>query len=288
MTTEIDIRIVEVGPRDGLQNEKSILSTEAKLKYIKLLSETGLSVIEITSFVNASSIVQMADAKILFPKVLEIIKDKSISLPCLVPNMKGYENAKKAGVREISLFTATSSEFTKKNINCSVDESFEKMKSVAKAALVDGMKIRGYISTAFGCPYVGEMNVETLITVSKRFFDLGVYEISIGDTIGQATPKLVDSFLMQMRNELPFEKIAMHFHDTNGRALDNIEISLNHGIKVFDASSGGLGGCPYAEGATGNISTEKVVKLLNSKKLRSGVDLSKLEKASTFILSKIG
>lgn len=281
------INIVEVGPRDGLQNEKAILSLEDKVEYIRLLSETGLNCIEATSFVRKDRIPQMADAKKLFETVKSFDNFEQISYPCLVPNMIGYENAKTAGVQEISLFSATSDSFTKKNINCTVDESFERMKLVAEQANKDSKKIRGYISTAFGCPYDGVMSKEALIKVAKNFIDLGVYEISIGDTIGVATPKQVHEYLSALTKEIPLDKIALHFHDTRGMALANILTSLEVGIKVFDASSGGLGGCPYAKGATGNVATEDVHYLCESLGLKTGLDLEKLLNASKFILGKV-
>lgn len=281
------IRLVEVGPRDGLQNEKNIIPTEDKFKYISLLSESGLKTIEVTSFVKAPAIPQMTDSVELYSRVKNELSGNGITYPCLVPNMKGYETAKINGVKEIALFTATSDSFTKKNINASVDESFERMSSVAQEAQKDGIRIRGYVSTAFGCPYEGEMSVQKLISVTKRLFDLGVYEVSVGDTIGVAKPQQVRSFLRAMKNEFPLGKLAMHFHDTRGMALTNIYVSLEEGITTFDSSSGGLGGCPYAKGATGNVATEDVWYLLHSQGLETGVDIQKLSEASKFILDKL-
>lgn len=281
------IRIVEVGPRDGLQNEKTILSTEDKFEFIKALSETGLKSIEVTSFVKAPAIPQMADAVELFTQVRDNLSGKGISFPCLVPNLKGYETARDLGVKEIALFTATSDSFTKKNINVSIDESFEKMALVANEANKDRVMIRGYVSTAFGCPYEGTMDVKKLISVTKRLFDLGVYEVSVGDTIGVATPLQVRSFIRALKNEFPIGKLAMHFHDTRGMALSNIMVSVEEGITTFDSSAGGLGGCPYAKGATGNVATEDVWYLLNSLGLETGIDIEKLANASKFILNKI-
>lgn len=281
------IRIVEVGPRDGLQNEKSIIPTEDKFKFISLLSESGLKTIEVTSFVKAPAIPQMTDAVELYGKVKSELSNRGISYPCLVPNMKGYETAKKSGVKEIAIFTATSDSFTKKNINATVDESFERMKEVTEAARKDGIQIRGYVSTAFGCPYEGTMPVTKLIDVTKRLFELGVYEVSIGDTIGVAQPKQVRSYLRSIKNEFPVGKLAMHLHDTRGMALTNIYVSLEEGITTFDSSAGGLGGCPYAKGATGNVATEDVWYLLQSEGLDTGIDIQKLAEASRFILEKI-
>lgn len=279
------IRIVEVGPRDGLQNEKSIIPTEDKLKFIKLLAESGLKSVEVTSFVKAPAIPQMADAVELFTKVKEEVH--GVALPCLVPNLKGYETAKSLGVKEIAIFTATSDSFTKKNINASIDESFERMKEVTDLAKKDGILVRGYVSTAFGCPYEGTMPVNKLVDVTKRLFELGVYEVSVGDTIGVATPGQVRAYLRELKNEFSLGKLAMHFHDTRGMASTNIYVSLEEGITTFDSSAGGLGGCPYAKGATGNVATEDVWYLLHSQGLDTGIDIAKLSQASKFILEKL-
>jgi len=281
------IRIVEVGPRDGLQNEKSILATEDKFQFISALSDAGLKSIEVTSFVKAPAIPQMADAVELFTKVHNELGGKGVSFPCLVPNMKGYETAKSLGVKEIAIFTATSDSFTKKNINATVDESFERMKEVCEAAKNDKVMIRGYVSTAFGCPYEGTMRVEKLISVTKRLFELGVYEVSVGDTIGVAIPQQVRAYLHALKNEFPIGRLAMHFHDTRGMAPTNIYVSLEEGVTTFDSSAGGLGGCPYAKGATGNVATEDLWYLVQSQGLDTGIDIAKLAAASKFILEKI-
>lgn len=281
------IRLVEVGPRDGLQNEKTILSTEDKFNFISSLVQSGLKSIEVTSFVKAPAIPQMADASELYLKVKKELSGAGVSFPCLIPNIKGYETAKSLGVSEIAIFTATSDSFTRKNINASIDESFDRMKEVCEAAKNDDIRVRGYVSTAFGCPYEGEMDVKKLISVTKRLFDLGVYEVSVGDTIGVAIPQQVRSFIRSLKNEFSIGKIAMHFHDTRGMALTNIYASLEEGITTFDSSAGGLGGCPYAKGATGNVATEDVWYLMHSQGLDTGVDISKLAAASKFILEKI-
>lgn len=280
------IRLVEVGPRDGLQNEKSIIPTEDKFQFIKMLTEAGLKSVEVTSFVKAPAIPQMADAAELFTKVKNELGNVA-SFPCLVPNLKGYETARSLGVREIALFTATSEAFTKKNINATIDESFDRMKEVAAEAKKDKVLIRGYVSTAFGCPYEGDMDVKKLIDVTKRLFDLGVYEVSVGDTIGVAKPQQVRAFIRALKNEFPIGKLAMHFHDTRGMAATNIYVSLEEGITTFDSSAGGLGGCPYAKGATGNVATEDVWYLLYSQGLDTGIDIAKLSQASKFILDKV-
>jgi hydroxymethylglutaryl-CoA lyase len=281
------IKIVEVGPRDGLQNEKTILSTEDKFQFISLLTKTGLQAIEVTSFVKAPAIPQMIDAVALYSKVKENLSHTNISFPCLVPNMKGYETARGLGVKEVALFSATSDSFTKKNVNATVDETFEKMKEVAALAAKDKVRTRGYISTAFGCPYEGKMDVKKLLKVTQKFFDLGVYEVSVGDTIGVATPNQVRDYIKELKKNFPVDRLAMHFHDTRGMALTNIHVSLEEGIKTFDSSAGGLGGCPYAKGATGNVATEDVWYLLQSLGLETGVDIAKLAEASKFILEKL-
>ena len=281
------IKIVEVGARDGLQNEKTIIPMEDKYNFISALVDAGLKTIEVTSFVKAPAIPQMADAAELFTKVKNELFNKGVSFPCLVPNIKGYETAKSLGVKEIAIFTATSDSFAKKNINASVDESFERMKEVTQAAKQDGIQVRGYVSTAFGCPYEGTMDVKKLLSVTKRLFELGVYEVSIGDTIGVATPQQVRAYLRDMKTEFPVGKLAMHFHDTRGMASTNIYVSLEEGITTFDSSAGGLGGCPYAKGATGNVATEDVWYLMQSQGLDTGIDIHKLAKASKLILMSV-
>lgn len=280
-------KIVEVGPRDGLQNEKSVLSTEDKFQFISMLCETGLETIEVTSFVKPEAIPQMGDAVALFKEVKAKLGNKKINFPCLVPNMRGYETANSLGVEEIALFSATSDSFAKKNVNATVDETFDRMKEVAEAALKDGIRVRGYISTAFGCPYEGYMDVKKLMHVTERFMKLGVYEVSVGDTIGVATPYQVKDYIKTLKASYPIEKLAMHFHDTRGMALSNILVSLEEGIMTYDSSAGGLGGCPYAKGATGNVATEDVWYLLNSLGIETGVNLEKLAEASKFILGKV-
>ena len=280
-----EIKIVEVGPRDGLQNEKISISTEDKFSYIKKLIDSGLKSIEVTSFVSPKAIPQMSDSLELFQKVKDLRED--IELPCLVPNMRGFENALKLGVTEIALFTATSNEFTKKNINVTVDESFVRMKEINDAAKENNIKVRGYISTAFGCPYQGHMDINSLVDIVEKFSEFDLYELSIGDTIGVATPKQVYEYLSILTKHYPKDQLAMHLHDTRGMALANILVSLEHGISIFDSSSGGLGGCPYAKGATGNVATEDLVYLFNSLGIKHEVNLDKLAKASRFILEKV-
>lgn len=281
-----EIRIVEVGPRDGLQNEKQLLSTEDKSTYIKLLVEAGLKTIEATSFVRPDKVPQMGDAQELLTSLKSL--EGQVALPCLVPNEKGLELAIKAGVKEIAVFTATSESFNKKNINASVDDSLANIKTMMAKAQEHQLKIRSYVSTAFGCPYEGlSKNTEQLIKMTEQLHQWGSYDISIGDTIGIASPTQVSDYLSKVKDSCPLDKLSMHFHDTRGRALSNILTSLELGVTSFDSSSGGLGGCPFAQGATGNVATEDVVGLMESMGIQTGIDMEKLAKASQFILGKL-
>lgn len=285
------VKIVEVGPRDGLQNEKKFIETQDKLEFIKLLSESGLKTIEVTSFVRPDKIPQMKDATILYPQVIKLTGPLGIATPCLVPNLKGLEIAKSLGVEEISMFTATSNTFNQKNINATIDEAHARQVEVALAAKAHGMKMRGYLSTVFGCPYEGEVSDTSIIDGIKRLLDLGCYEVSLGDTIGVANPAQVKRIIQIIRGEYDLSQMALHFHDTEGMALANIYASLDASsaeIKVFDSSAAGLGGCPYAKGASGNVATDDVVNLLHKLGLETGIDMDKLHAASEFISSKIG
>jgi hydroxymethylglutaryl-CoA lyase len=277
------IRLVEVGPRDGLQNEKTVLSTEDKLTFINMLIDAGLSTIEATSFVRADKVPQMADAHQLYRK----LKHQNISYPCLVPNLKGLELALKANVKEIAVFTALSETFNKKNINRTIKESLTDIEDIVKSAIKEKLKIRAYISTAFGCPYEGNMEISTLVNMTSKLQAFGAYDISIGDTIGVARPEQVARYLDLVKHNCDLEKLSMHFHDTQRRALDNISISVDYGIRSFDTSAGGLGGCPFASGATGNVATEDVVNFFQKKSISTGVNLDLLTKASVFILEKL-
>ena len=285
-----NVKIVEVAPRDGLQNEPKFLDTEHKLKLIKLLANSGLSTIEATSFVKPPAIPQMKDAYELFASLkLEFSKDfDKYNFPVLVPNMKGMEKAVEAGVKEVSIFTATSNSFTHKNINSTIDESFERFKPVVELAKQNNIQIRGYVSTAFYCPYEGKMSVEKLLEVTGRLFDLGVYEVSVGDTIGMATPDEVEISITQLLKKFDLSKIAMHFHDTRGMGIANILKSLELGIRNFDSSIAGIGGCPYAKGASGNVATEEVVFLMDRLGYRTNIDLNKLYQAGLFAVNILG
>lgn len=283
---ESNIKIVEVGPRDGLQNEKTVISTDDKIKYILKLKESGLKSIEVTSFVRGDKVPQMADSSDLYSKLKADLKD--LETPCLVPNLKGFETALSVGVDYVALFSATSNTFNQKNINASIDESFVRLQEVATEAKAKNIKMRGYISTAFGCPYEGKISPKQTLELVERFFKLGVDELSIGDTIGVANPKDVQEVCLGLKANYDLKKMAMHFHDTRGTALANVLVSLENGIHIFDSSSGGLGGCPYAKGATGNLATEDLVYLMNHLGVKTGIDLKKLSEASQFILNIIG
>src|SRR5687768_5438913 len=274
------VKIVEVGARDGLQNEKVTIPTQAKIAYITALSDAGLRVIEAGAFVSPKWVPQMADTADVYR---DIPKDPGVEYPVLVPNMKGLERAIEAGVKSIAIFTAASDTFNQRNINMSIDESFENYAPVAMRARDEGMRVRGYVSTAFGCPYEDDVPPEKVLEVSARLLDLGCYEVSVGDTIGVGTPMQVQGVIGMLLQVIPASKLAMHFHDTRGTALANTLAALEMGIATFDASSGGLGGCPYAPGASGNMATEDLVYLLDGMAIETGVDLKKLVAASSII-----
>jgi len=274
------VKIVEVGPRDGLQNERVTIPTDAKIAYITALADAGLRVIEAGAFVSPKWVPQMAGTDEVFAN---IPKDPGVEYPVLVPNMKGLERAIEVGVQSIALFTAASESFNKRNINMSIDESLENYAEVAARARGEGMRVRGYVSTAFGCPYEGDVPPEKVLEVSARLLDIGCYEVSVGDTIGVGTPMQVQGVIGMLLQVIPASKLAMHFHDTRGTALANALASLEMGISTYDASSGGLGGCPYAPGASGNMATEDLVYMLDAMAIETGVDLNRLVKASSII-----
>lgn len=274
------VRIVEVSPRDGLQNEPTIVPTEIKIQFINQLSKTGLKTIEATSFVSPKWIPQMADHK----EVLEEIhKEAGVSYPVLVPNVQGFTDALEAGAKEIAVFTAASETFTQKNINCSIEESLERFLPIAKAAKSNDIKIRGYISCVLGCPYEGEIAPKKVVEVAKALFQLGCYELSLGDTIGVGTPKKAMILVEAVAQEVPIPQLAVHFHDTYGQALANIYAVLSQGISVIDSSVAGIGGCPYARGASGNVASEDVLYMLHGLGIETGISLEKLIKVGQFI-----
>jgi hydroxymethylglutaryl-CoA lyase len=285
MLTPKKVKVVEVGPRDGLQNEKKILELVQKIEYIKLLSNAGISDIETTSFVRAAKIPQMQDGPQLFLEILKLKELETKRLIALVPNLKGLDDAISAGVKNIAVFTSTSETFNQKNINATIAESMAKIKDVMIRARDEKLNVRAYVSTVFGCPYEGKTSYETFSKLARELLNLGAYEISVGDTIGVAHPIQVEEFLTKALKEFPREKLAMHFHDTKGLAAANILTSLKMGIEIFDSSSGGLGGCPYAEGASGNVSTEDIVHLFHSMGIETGIDLKKLQLASEYVLT---
>jgi len=274
------VKIVEVGPRDGLQNEKVTIPTQAKVAYITALSDAGLKVIEAGAFVSPKWVPQMADTADVYA---EIPKDPGVEYPVLVPNMRGLERAIDAGVTSIAIFTAASETFNQRNINMTIEESFENYAPVAMRAREEGMRVRGYVSTAFGCPYEGEVAPEKVLEVCARLLDLGCYEVSVGDTIGVGTPMQVQGVVGILLQVIPRTHLAMHFHDTRGTALANTLAALEMGIATYDASSGGLGGCPYAPGASGNLATEDLVYMLDRMAIDTGVDLNRLVQASSII-----
>src|SRR5438270_3598818 len=274
------VKVVEVGPRDGLQNEKVTIPTEAKIEYITALADAGLKVIEAGAFVSPKWVPQMANTAEVYR---EIPKDPGVEFPVLVPNMKGLERAIEAGVKSIAIFTAASDTFNKRNINMTIDESFVNYAPVAARARAEGMRVRGYVSTAFGCPYEGDVPPEKVLEVVARLLDLGCYEVSVGDTIGVGTPMQVQGVIGILLQVVPAQRLAMHFHDTRGTALANTLAALEMGIATFDASSGGLGGCPYAPGASGNLATEDIVYMLDGMGIETGVSLKKLVAASSII-----
>jgi len=279
------VKLVEVGPRDGLQNEKIILPLETKVELINRLSETGLSVIESGSFVSPKWIPQMAHTEEVFSL---INKKPHVKYTALVPNEKGLINALCAKVEEVAIFAAATESFSQKNINCSIEESFERFKPIMNLAKRNNILVRGYISCVWGCPYEGEVFIEQALVVAKHLYEMGCYEISLGDTIGVGTPGHVKEVLTEIVKYIPREKIAVHFHDTYGQAIANIYAALEMGINVVDSSVSGLGGCPYAQGATGNVATEDVLYLLEGLGIETGVDLHKLISVSHYIANFLG
>lgn len=278
------VKIVEVGPRDGLQNETQLIPTDVKVNLINQLTETGLSYIEAASFVSSQKIPQMADAEQVYD---DITKNPAVTYSVLVPNTQGMQKAIEHNVKEISIFSAVSETFCKKNINCSIEESLQRYAEVIKLAKANHIKVRGYISCIIACPYEGVMSPTRVTTLAQRMLDMGCYQISLGDTIGIGTPGDVKRLLKELTKTIPPEKLAVHFHDTYGQALANIYEALHWGIAVVDSSVAGLGGCPYAKGASGNVATEDVIYMLNGLDIKTGVDLAKISKVSVFISNEL-
>ena len=276
------VRIVEVGPRDGLQNEKGEVPTAVKLELIERLADAGLQAVEATAFVSPKWIPQMAD----HTEVLERIRRKpGVSYPVLTPNLKGFEAAKAAGATEVAVFGAASESFSKKNINCTIAESLDRFRPILENSLKENIKVRGYISCVVACPYEGDIKPEKVAEVAGALYDMGCYEVSLGDTIGAATPGKTQAMIQACLKRVPVEKLAGHYHDTYGQALANIYASMELGVATFDSSVSGLGGCPYAKGASGNVATEDVVYMLHGLRIETGIDLDKLADTGLWISS---
>jgi hydroxymethylglutaryl-CoA lyase len=279
------VRIVEVGPRDGLQNEKTPVSVEARVAFIEALVGAGLHTVEVGAFVSPKAIPQMVGSDEVLRRVNH---HPDGEFHVLVPNEKGYEAARAAGAKVIAVFGSASEGFSRANINCSVAESIERFKPVIARARADGVKVRGYISCVLGCPYDGEIKPQAVVDVAKILWSLGCYEISLGDTIGVGTPKKARELLRAVAGHVPMAHLAMHFHDTYGQALANLYAGMEEGARVIDSAAGGLGGCPYAPGATGNVATEDVVYMLEGLGIATGVDMTKLLQATNEISKLIG
>jgi hydroxymethylglutaryl-CoA lyase len=278
-------RIVEVGPRDGLQNEAREVPTAVKVELIERLADAGLPAVEATAFVSPKWVPQMAD----HAEVLERIRRKAgVSYPVLTPNLKGFEAARAAGATEVAIFGAASEAFSKKNINCSIAESLERFQPVVAEAKKHGIKVRGYVSCVLGCPYEGEVKPDKVAEVAGTLYDMGCYEVSLGDTIGTGTPGKAQAMIDACAKRVPLERLAGHYHDTYGQALANIYASLEMGVSTFDASVAGLGGCPYAAGASGNVATEDVVYMMNGLGVETGVDLKRLVEIGRWICGVLG
>lgn len=281
------VRIVEVGPRDGLQNEKVLIPTEQKIQFIQMLAAAGLPVVEATSFVSPRAIPQLGDAGAVMAGLTRL---PATEYPVLVPNIKGMERAIGAGVRSIAVFTAASESFTHHNINATIAGSLANFQPVVKLAQQEGIPVRGYISTVFGCPYEGKAAPQKVLDVARALLEMGISELSLGDTIGVATPNQVEEVIELLLNQgnIPVDQLAVHFHDTRGTALANVLMALQLGISIVDASAGGLGGCPYAPGAAGNLATEDLLYMLHGMGIQTGVSLERVVEATSFIAPLLG
>ena len=282
MSLPTKVKIVEVGPRDGLQNEAQNVPVEVKVKLVEMLVDAGLTSIEAGAFVSPKWVPQMASSAEVYQQVT---KSPGISYPMLVPNMRGLEQAIECGVEEIALFAAATETFSQKNTNCSIEESIQRFSDVVQQAQQHNMRIRGYISCALGCPYEGEVDTKIVIDLTRRLHDIGCYEVSVADTIGVGTANQAQALFEQLAGAVPVTQLAAHFHDTYGQALANIHAVLQSGVAVIDSSVAGLGGCPYAKGATGNVATEDVVYMLDGMDIETGVDMDKLLDAGVYINS---
>jgi isopropylmalate/homocitrate/citramalate synthase len=279
------VRVVEVGPRDGLQNEAAVVATADKVRYVEMLADAGLREVEVTSFVSPKRVPQLADAAELFAA---LPARSGVRYSALVPNMRGLDRAVEAGVRAVAFFTAASETFTQRNIGMSVAESLEGFRAMMPAARAHGLWVRAYVSTAFVCPFEGRVAPERVGAVVHPLVEMGVDEVSLGDTIGHAAPTDVARLAEALARVLPLDKTAYHFHDTRGAALANVLAALQYGVHIFDAASGGAGGCPFAPGAAGNLATEDLLNLLHGMAIETGVDLDKVVAASRFLETKLG
>lgn len=279
------VKIVEVGPRDGLQNEKQPIDTATKIALIERLADAGLNYIEAGSFVNPKWVPQMAGSDEIFQKITRV---DGVTYAALTPNMQGYQRAVAVNASEVAIFAAASETFSQKNINCSIAASLDRFIPIMHAAKTAGIPVRGYVSCVVGCPYEGAIEPRQVTEIAKRLLDMGCYQISLGDTVGVGTPASITKMLHAVIAAVPAEKLAVHLHDTYGQALVNIYASLQMGVSVVDSSVAGLGGCPYAKGAAGNVATEDLVYMLNGLDIKHGVDLSKLIAAGNFIVAKLG
>jgi len=282
-----EVRIVEVGPRDGLQNEKNIVPTEVKVDFISRLAAAGLTHVEATSFVSPKWVPQMADHREVMACVTQL-PYPGVNYPVLVPNIKGLQAALESGAKEVAIFGAASETFSKKNINCSIEESLERFRPVVEAAKKADVLVRGYVSCVVGCPYEGPISPAQVARVADKMYNMGCYEISLGDTIGVGTPGSMAAMLTAVKDQVPVERLAVHCHDTYGQALANILTAIQMGVRVVDSSTAGLGGCPYAKGASGNVSTEDVVYMLHGMGINTGTDLDQLVNAGRFISNHLG
>jgi len=280
-----EVRIVEVSPRDGLQNEQAIIPTAAKIELIERLSATGLVSIEATSFVSPKWVPQLADAGDV---LTGITRRPGIAYPVLVPNMQGYARARAAGADEIAVFAAASEAFSQNNINASIAQSLHRYAPVLEAARAQGVRVRGYVSTVLGCPYQGEVALAEVVRVARALYQMGCYEISLGDTIGVGTPLKARAMLRAVAGEIPMDALAVHFHDTYGQALANIVVCLDEGVRVVDSSVAGVGGCPYARGASGNVASEDVVYMLHGIGFNTGIDLAALAATGNWLAALLG
>jgi hydroxymethylglutaryl-CoA lyase len=279
------VKIVEVGPRDGLQNEVKLISAIDKIHLIEKLSDAGVNYIESGSFVSAKWVPQMATSTEVFEK---LNRKKNVTYAALTPNMRGFEAALAVNADEVAIFGAASESFSQKNINCSIEESLQRFAPIMAAAKQANIKVRGYVSCTLGCPYEGDIEPEQVALVAEKLFAMGCYEISLGDTVGVGNPDSVTKMIQAVSARVPIEKLAVHFHDTYGQALTNIYAALQLGVSVVDSAIAGLGGCPYAKGASGNVATEDVVYMLNGLGITSGIDFKKLLQAGWFISNKLG